>query len=297
MRDRIVCVGVVVHDEVYRVDTLPAAGIKIAANAFEQRFGGPAATGAVAIAGLGGRAAFWGRVGDDAPGDAALAALKRHRVDCAGVSVVAGGQTRRAVVLVDSRGERCIVAYRKGLPDDARLLSDDTLDGVAVVLVDSRWPEGALAILARARARGIPTVVDADGGPRADAEHLVRAADHVIFSAEGLRDLAGRGALEQQLRAAAAPSAKVVAVTRGAEGSLWLVDGTITAVPAFRVAVADSTGCGDVFHGAYALAIGEGMAPLAAARFASAAAAIKAERGRGWEGMPDRAALARLLAT
>ncbi len=63
MSRKIVCVGAVVQDEVYRVATLPAAGIKVAAETIEERFGGPAATGAIAAANLGGAAAFWGRVG------------------------------------------------------------------------------------------------------------------------------------------------------------------------------------------------------------------------------------------
>jgi sulfofructose kinase len=56
-----------------------------------------------------------------------------------------------------------------------------------------------------------------------------------------------------------------------------------------RVQARDTTGCGDVFHGAYALALAEGAAVEDAARLATAAAALKAERGSGWESMPDRA--------
>jgi sulfofructose kinase len=50
-----------------------------------------------------------------------------------------------------------------------------------------------------------------------------------------------------------------------------------------------------VFHGAYALGLCEGMPPLIAARFASAAAAVKAANGRGWAGMPDRPGIERLM--
>ncbi len=156
--EKIVCVGAIVRDDVYHVETLPAAGIKIAASRYESRFGGPAATAAVAIANLHGVAAYWGRVGADAAGDAALSALRHHGVDCKGVAVVQGGQTRCAVVLVDKNGERCIVAYRKGLPEDAALLPIDPFDGVGVVLADSRWPEGAEAVLDRARAKGVISV-------------------------------------------------------------------------------------------------------------------------------------------
>ena len=87
-----------------------------------------------------------------------------------------------------------------------------------------------------------------------------------------------------------------MAVTRGPAGSLWLIDGAIVPVPAFAVAAIDTTGCGDVFHGAYALGLAEGQEPLDAARFASAVAAIKAARGQGWHGMGDRAAVLTLMA-
>jgi sulfofructose kinase len=79
-------------------------------------------------------------------------------------------------------------------------------------------------------------------------------------------------------------------------GSLWLLDGDIVAVPAFKVVVADTTGCGDVFHGGYALGLAEGMNPLEAARFASAVAALKGVRACGWNGMPDRLAVEAMLA-
>jgi sulfofructose kinase len=85
-------------------------------------------------------------------------------------------------------------------------------------------------------------------------------------------------------------------VTLGATGSLWWESGRARHLPAPRVQARDTTGCGDVFHGAYALAVAEGAPRGHAARFATAAAALKATRGDGWDGMPDRAAVAALLA-
>lgn len=295
MKRRIVCVGSIVQDEVYHMKTLPSAGIKMDAQRVEDRFGGPAATAAVAIAQLGGVSSFWGRVGRDAAGDAALAALKSGGVDCSGVAVIEGGRTRRAVVMVDGNGERCIVTYRLGLADQASLLPDDPLDDVAVVLGDSRWPVGSEAAIARARAKDIRTVVDIDGGDRAITERLIALADHVVFSAEGLRDYAGDGSPADQLMGLPQAQGQVLAVTRGSAGSVWRVGQEVVAIPAFAVKVEDTTGCGDVFHGAYALAIAEGMPPLTAARFSSAVAALKAQRGRGWLGMPDRAAVETLF--
>ena len=139
-------------------------------------------------------------------------------------------------------------------------------------------------------------VLDADGGDPAVLAQLAGSAEHVVFSDEGLTDLVGPGAAAERLARAARNLGGVVAVTLGAAGSLWSLDGDITAVPALPVAARDTTGCGDVFHGAYALGLAEGSPPLAAARFATAAAALKAANGRGWDGMPDRAALDRTIA-
>lgn len=295
MARRVICVGNLVHDEVFQVEELPRSGIKTGVLGYEQRYGGPAATAAVAICRLGGAAAYWGRVGADAAGQAGLAALRGHGVDCGGVAILPEGRTLRAMVVVDRRGERIIISDRRSLSPDPRALPATPLADVGIVLVDSRWPAAAEIMLDRARLAGITTILDADGGVPGDIQALIDKADHVVFSSEGLRDHVGDGDPEALLRTCAGASNRVFAVTRGAQGSLWLVDGRVTAVPAFPVAVTDTTGCGDVFHGAYALALCEGHPPLAAARFAAAAAAIKAERGRGWDGMADRQALERLL--
>jgi sulfofructose kinase len=296
MSGRIVCVGNGVLDQVYEVDALPRAGVKTTARAFRESGGGPAATAAVAIARLGGRASWWGRVGEDAAGRFLREELTRHGVDLSGLRAVPGARTVRATVIVDPAGERSILVDRAGMPSDPGLLPDGDLAGVAVLLADTRWPEGSAEALRRAGDAGVTRVLDADGGDPALLERLAGSAEHVVFSDEGLRDLVGPGSAGERLARAARNLGGVVAVTLGAAGSLWSIGGEVVAVPAPLVAVRDTTGCGDVFHGAYALGLAEGLPPLAAARFASAAAALKAANGRGWDGMPDRAALDRMMA-
>lgn len=295
MKRKIVCVGNLVHDEVFHIDSLPTSGVKTGVLRYEQRYGGPAATAAVAICRLGGTAAYWGRVGPDPAGETAIRLLREFKVDCSGVAVLPEGRTLRAIVLVDARGERSIISDRRSLSPDPGVLPADDLREAGAVLVDSRWPAGAEVALDRARKAGIVTVLDADGGTHGENKVLIEKADHVVFSSEGLRDHAGEGEPEALLRLCSGAPGKVFGVTRGAAGSLWLIDGECFSVPAFSVPVIDTTGCGDVFHGAYTLALSECRAPLEAARFASAAAAIKAQRGNGWNGMGDRAAIEALL--
>src|SRR5829696_10025705 len=91
MNSWIVCVGNLVHDEVFRVESLPASGIKAGVLEYTDRYGGPAATAAVAICHLGGSASYWGRVGADPAGETAIHALRKHGVDCSGVAVLPEG--------------------------------------------------------------------------------------------------------------------------------------------------------------------------------------------------------------
>jgi sulfofructose kinase len=290
---RVICVGNVVRDEVFHVDALPAAGIKTDVLRYDDRFGGPAATAAVAIARLGGHAAFWGRVGADPAGDAITQALERHGVDHSGLAVIPGAKTIRSIVMVDREGERAIAVDRKGL--SGGVVPPDLPEDAGVVLVDTRWPAGAIMALGYARARNLPAVLDADGGSASDMASLVALSDHVIFSSQGASEFMGQGAPEEQLHRMMHLGANAVAITCGDKGSIWMTGGAVVSVPAFSVRVRDTTGCGDVFHGAYALAIAEGRKPLDAASFASAAAAIKAVQGNGWEGMPDRPSVVELM--
>ena len=198
-------------------------------------------------------------------------------------------------MIVDRTGERNILVDRAGLPSDPGPLPDDDLAGVAVLLADTRWPEGSAAAFRRAEEAGVIRVLDADGGDPALLEELAGSAEHVVFSDEGLADLVGPGTADERLARAAKRLDGLVAVTLGAAGSLWSLHGEIVPVPALAVDTRDTTGCGDVFHGAYALGLAEGLRPLAAARFATAAAALKAANGCGWDGVPDRAAIGRMM--
>src|SRR5690606_11990629 len=99
----------------------------------------------------------------------------------------------------------------------------------------------------------------------------------VLFSNAGLQQHTGIKDVRDALALASrkAPRAEVMGVTIGAEGCLLLKDGEFTQVPGFEVDAIDTLGAGDVFHGAYALALAEGYKFSDAASFANAAAALK----------------------
>jgi sulfofructose kinase len=291
---RIVSLGIITLDRVWQVEAIPTRPVKVTAHGFRESGGGMAANAAVTVAALGGRADLWSRVGDDETGTWLLHALAACGVGTDGVRVIAGAATACSGILVDAGGERMFGVFRGfGLDSDPAWLPLDRLDGVAAVMADIRWAEGAAVLFEAAGRRGIPRVLDGDVGEPAALDALAPMADHVLFSADGLVQFSG-ATREEGLRRAAAKVGAVVGVTLGAEGFLWIEAGRVRHAPGFRVAAKDTTGAGDAFHAAYALAIARGESVEHAARFANAAAALKCAKGNGWDGLPTAGEVAEL---
>jgi sulfofructose kinase len=283
----VVCVGLSALDYIWQGDRLPDAELpKVRARGFVSKGGGMAATAAVTIARLGGVARFWGRGGDDAAGRLMRDELGLEGVDCRHFRLFEGASSSVSGVFVDARGERQIANFRGDLPEAADWLPLDELAGVAAVLADPRWPDGAAATFAAARERGIPTVLDAEVADAEVFQRLLPLTDHAVFSAPALANFAGPD-VDGALGAVAGKyGCGVSAVTLGERGVHWLEARTAHGLPAFAVEVVDTNGAGDVFHGAYALAIARSMGTAPAMRFASAAAAIKCTKPDGRSGIP-----------
>lgn len=293
---RIVVSGMGALDRAHILPALPAAPGKYIATGYRERGGGMAANASVAIAALGGHASWCGRLGDDPSGQTVRAMLERLGVDLGGATIAAGAQTAVAGIHMDPMGERMLAVFPgAGLPDDAPI-PQALVDRADAVLGDPRWASGSERLFRAAAARGIPRVFDADTAPPETLRRLVPLADHVVFSERGLRDFTGIADARAALQGVAKHVHATLGVTLGEHGSLWWLDNAFHHLPAPVVDAVDTTGCGDVFHGAYALGLAEGAGVLEAARFATAAAALKAANGEGWDGMPKRAAVMALLA-
>lgn len=292
----VACVGIAVMDLMFRVDPLPAGGGKTYATAYREIGGGVAANAAVAIARLGGRARYVGRVGDDPLGERIVKELQADGVDTNAVRTVPGLVSPVSAVLVDDAGERIIVNYTpSGLFDGGEHHQAAALAGVDAVLVDVRWPDGAALALAAASAAGIPGVFDFDRPMGARGNSLLAAASHVAFSHSALAGTAGSDDPRVGLARVAEHTDAWLAVTMGDAGVVWRDAGSTNHLPAFPVEVIDTVGAGDVFHGALALALAEGQPEAEAVRFASAAAALKCTRSGGRAGSPSRRDVEELL--
>ncbi len=150
-----------------------------------------------------------------------------------------------------------------------------------------------------ARAAGIPVVADFESLPDDERfAELVALVDHPVVSLDFARRWTGCEHPGDAARALWNAERQAVVVTCGAEGCWYLgADDPHTPrhQPAMRVTVVDTTGCGDVFHGAYAAGLAQGLELPDRVRLASAAAALKATRRGGQAGIPTGAAVDRFL--
>jgi len=268
---RVALLGYACLDYRFWVERFPPAGARTPAGAYRMDLGGPAAVGALTVARLGGAAVFFGRRGDDDAGRRAEAILSAEGVDTHGFRAFAGARTPVSGVLIAPDGERHIFAYRgEGLPDAAEWLPLDALRSAQAVLLDGRWPAGAARAAEAARRQGLPVVLDLDGETAA-AMRLAGLSTHVIADEEMAAACGGVDRLLSELTELGVWGA----VTQGAAGVVHAAG----RVPGFPVTARDTTGAGDVFHAAFALALAEGQAEDAALVFASAAAAQRCALG------------------
>lgn len=284
---RIACVGIAVMDRIYYVEELPTEGGKYVAKRYTEVGGGPAATAAVAAAKLGAQVDFIGRVGDDDTGNSLLAELESLGVNTRYTRRYVGAKSSQSAIMVDTQGERIIVNYPSpDLLPDADWLNEIDFSQWDVVLADVRWHEGARKAFTLARQAGVMTVLDGDVTPQ-DISELVALSDHAAFSEPGLVRLTGINDSEVGLKQAKTLTNGHVYVTRGSEGCDWIKNNTLQHQSGFKVDVVDTTGAGDVFHGALAFSLAGGDAPEEAVRFASGVAALKCTRPGGRAGIPD----------
>jgi sulfofructose kinase len=293
---RLVCLGILVKDLVFRVPVIPPTPQKLTCTGLRTQFGGMAATAAAAAAALGGQVEFWGRVGDDETGVQAEQALRQRGV-LPRLHAQAGSKSPLSAVIVDDAGERMLAVYTGDLDAAPDWLPLQALAGAGAVHADFRWVAGARAFFVAARALGLPRVLDADAGTVGALRELVPLADHVIFSERGLQEFAGDLPPEQALRQVARLPGEVVGVTLGERGALFCRDGQVRAFAAPRVQAVDTNGAGDVFHGAYALALARGLHWTQAVDYAAMAASLKCTRDHDWNTLPTHEEVTAALAS
>ena len=262
--------------------------------------GGAAATAMAAAARLGAGAAVMAHLGDDPTGDRIIEGFERGGVDTRYIRRIPGGRSSTSVVMVDpQKGTRTKFPYRDALPP---LPFDDeqrrAIEGCRVLHLDGTRYENAVGAAGIARAAGVTVSLDGCSRQKDNALNiaLARMADILIMNAVYPFRVSGASDIPGALKffAGLGPK-KVVAMTLGREGCWALIGGEAVHFPAFKVDAVDTTGAGDVFHGAFLARWLETEDVGECVRFASAAAAMKCRVPGGRRGIPTREALESFL--
>jgi sugar/nucleoside kinase (ribokinase family) len=284
--------GCAAVDDILYVDRYPPADAKAHVMRRERHCGGLTATALVAAARLGAKAAFAGTLGFDEGSEFVLETFRR---ECVNMDHVvrrkAAGPVRSVIIVDEKRGTRNIFAYvDESRGADARLPARQVIESTRILFIDYFGMAGNLRAARIARAAGVPIVSDLERTRISGMKQLITLVNHPIFSHRAAEELTGEKNPGRAALKIWNETREVVIVTCG-EGGVWFVSSEKHQpehIPAFKIDAVDTTGCGDVFHGAYAAALARGLDVEQRIQFAAAAAAIKTTRHGGQCGIPTR---------
>jgi sulfofructose kinase len=288
----VLCVGATSYDFVFRVDRHPESDEKTVADAFVRCGGGPAANASIMVSRMGLKSAFAGYLGNDLFGGLHLQELQAAGVN---TELVVRGEypTPVSSVIVKPSGDRSLVNYRSAesvLPGDR---IDFSTIHPKVVLFDGHEPELSLALLYDARAKGIKTILDA-GSVNRGAMQLFDKVGYLVCSERFATDFTGTSSPDRAIERLHAHNPCVV-ITLGREGLIWKNSNGEGRLPAFPVEIIDSTGAGDVFHGAFAGSLAMDREWNEMLLYASAAAALSCTKLGARTGIPEGIEVERFL--
>jgi sulfofructose kinase len=263
-------------DQIVIVDRYPERGGKLPIRESHVLPGGQVATAMVACRVLGlSRVRYIGKVGDDGYGEIARRALEISGVDCRCLFIERDTANQSAVIVVDNAsGERTIfwqrpdqLNFRPGELDKAAVCS------APVLHLDGHDEDAAIWCARAAKAAGFVTVLDIDR-VRPRTRELLPLIDFCLSSESFPHDLTGQAGLESALHGVARICPGFVGATLGARGVVFLWADRSVIVPGYAVECKDTTGAGDVFHGAFIYGLVQGWPLGQILLFANAAAAL-----------------------
>ncbi len=281
----LVVVGSSNIDLVVTVGRHPLPGETLLGSEYHEYPGGKGLNQVVAAARAGAAAAFVSALGDDAAGDRLAAVLAEEGIDTTGVQRITGTATGRALITVDESGENSIVVVAGANGE----LHSAPLPHTRVVLGQLEVPISVVTDAFRqARASGSVTILNPAPAAKL-ADELLACCSVVIPNEHEREHLGGSDRLFSL-------GVEAVVTTLGSAGvDVETLSGRHHVDP-FAVTTIDTTGAGDAFCGAFAVAASEGADALAAARFAAAAGAIATTRAGAVPSLPRRAEIDALIA-
>ncbi len=285
---RVVGLGQACVDYLGRVPSYPREDGKLELLELQSQCGGPASTALVTLSRLGIRTSFLGSVSDDPIGIEILKGLRADQVDHSFLKITPGYTSQFAFIAVSlESGNRTVFWHRGSVPPLQRKHVDlSPFLGAKVLHLDGLMIEASIEAATQARAMGMKVVLDA-GTMREGSLDLVSQVDVLIASERFAVPLVGEhSSAEKAIETLASFGPKEIVITLGIKGGLGWDRGKVLAQAAFPVHAVDTTGAGDVYHGAYIYGLLQGWSMKACMRFASATSALKCRAMGARAGIP-----------
>jgi sulfofructose kinase len=284
----VVGLGYTALDYLCKVPALPGKNLKMEISDFMIQGGGPAATAMVTVSRLGLNSAYMGKLGDDAFGGKMIDELNHEGVDTSCVVVEEGERSQFAFIMVDEETADRTILWTRGTVSPMTPVEVDLglVKRAGVLLIDSLEPEAALHAARFASENGIPVVIDA-GTLRGGVGELLPFCDYIVASEVFAGQISGGGGPEEGLEAMESFGPRAGVVTLGERGCMALSDEGLIEVEPFVLDAEDTTGAGDVFHGAFCYGVYMGWKLRDICVFSNAVAALKCRCMGGRSGIPD----------
>lgn len=295
----LVGVGLNATDTLLLVPNFPAYGGKVRIAQEVLSPGGQVASALTAAASLGLRTKYIGTVGDDARGEIQMESLRSTGIDLADVEIRKGCANQSAYIVIDqATGERTVFWSRPDcLALDPARISAANIAKARMLHIDGHDTPAVEKAARVAREHGIPVSCDVDTiYPGFD--RVLPLVDYLVSSSEfparwtGERDpFRALEIIQNEYHM------RVAAMTLGADGALARIDGKFLYAPAFVVDCVDTTGAGDVFHGAFCYAVIKGMSVRDGLEFSCAMAALNCTKLGARGGIASERETRALMAT
>ena len=282
--------GSVTVDFVGTTETWPNEGLKQPLKNLSIHDGGLVGTALAAVAKLDGSACFAGKLGNS---DMARRAVESLEKECVDTSFIIRTKDAEPIIsLIISNvfsGQRNVFWTKQNVqyPYPSEFPDKDWFNNIKVLFVDFSAGYAGVEAAKIATKYNIPVIVDIEHNEPHVLE-LMAVSSHIVLSENFAADYTGETDIQTMLKKLKTSSNQTVIITRGKNGCIGLTSEGLFELSAFKVDVVDTTGCGDVFHGVYALAIARNKTVVEAAQFASAAAALCATKIGGRDGIPTK---------
>jgi sugar/nucleoside kinase (ribokinase family) len=276
-------------DILTQVNKYPPEDSKVVVSGWKQVGGGQASTCSYLMASLGGKVAFIGRLGMDPEGDQAIEEMEKFGVNCSFVKRDANFVTPKAFIAINKKtGSRTIFyepATGPGLKKTDLPLSE--ILSSKTVLIDPQEIQVGVEIIDQLKKNKCYTILDAER-IKEDLEILVPKVDALIVSRSYIEERFPQLTIEDSLKKLYSERLALTAITLGEQGVIALYKDKIITVPSLPVTVKDTTGAGDNFHAAFALAIARNRDIPNSLAYASAVASLTCRGIGGRSAFPTK---------